>query len=301
MAKNSKDAYGAISESKVLHFDPGDLRVVDDLKHPLYDERVTLPLSAQLVASILHHGRVLQPVIVRKNPETGELEVVAGRQRVRAVLEINKRGDVFKTVAEHLQKKRGREAWRVPALIDRAKDDDLSEVMISENEIRENDSPLVRAEKMRRLLSRGKTEGELSILFGCSTATVKNTLNLLEASGAVKKAVDTGRINVATGYKLARMPAAEQKEKVAALLAEAPTTGIRRKPKARRVREIVDGVPAMRGQPDVKKLRDELATTETIKENARLVALATLDWVMGFETLSTFYDRQDEKSEETGT
>ena len=157
MARGSRETYGAIGETKTLYFDPAKLVVVSDEKHPLFDERVTLPISAELVASILHHGRVLQPVIVRKNPETSELEVVAGRQRVRAVLEIAKRGEVFKSLPEALQKKRGKEGWKVPALIDRAKDDDLAEVIVSENEIRENDSPLVRAEKMRRLLSRGKT------------------------------------------------------------------------------------------------------------------------------------------------
>lgn len=296
MAKSSRDAYGALGETKTLYFDPAKLVVVEDEKHALYDERSQLPISAELVASILHHGRVLQPVIVRKNPETGDLEVVAGRQRVRAVLEINRRGEVFKSLPEHLQKRRGKESWKVPALIDRAKDDDLAEVMVSENEIRKNDSPLVRAEKMRRLLGRGKTEDELSVLFGCSSTTVKNTLHLLEASSAVRKAVDSGRIAVSAAYRLAKMPAAEQKEKVAALLAESPATGVRKRPKARRVREVLDGI-AFRSQTDVRALRDELGSTERIKENARLVALAVLDWVMGFETLNQFYDRLEAEPE----
>lgn len=297
MAKNSKDAYGAVGESKVLHFDPGDLLVVDDPKHALYDERVDMPLSAELVANILHHGRVLEPVIVRKNPETGKLEVVAGRQRVRAVREIQKRGDIFKALPERLQQKRGKDAWRVPALIDRAKDDDLAEVMVSENEIRLSDSPMVRAEKMRRLLGRGKTENELTVLFGCSPQTVKNTLGLLDATATVRKAVDSGRISVKAAYSLAKMQPAEQKERVAALLTEAPTTPGKKNKKARRAREIVDGKPVFRSEKDVKKLRDELATTESIKENYRHAALATLDWVMGFDTIGQFYDRPAEEEE----
>jgi ParB family chromosome partitioning protein len=296
MAKNSRDAYGALGESKLLHFDPGDLVIVDDPKHPLYDERVDLPLSAELVANILHHGRVLEPVIIRKDPETDRLEVVAGRQRVRAVREIRARGNVFKSLPEALQKRRGKDAWRVPAIVDRSKDEDLAEVMVSENEIRLSDSPLVRAEKMRRLLGRGKTEGELSILFGCSGATVKNTLSLLDASSSVRKAVDSGRIAAASAYRLAKLPAEEQKTRVRALLEEAPSAPGHKNKRARRVREIVDGKPAMRDGSEIKALRDEISSTETIKENARLVALATLDWVLGFETLKQFYDRKEEES-----
>ena len=297
MAKNSRDAYGALGESKLLHFDPGDLVIVDDPKHPLYDERVDLPLSAELVASILHHGRVLEPVIIRKDPETDRIEVVAGRQRVRAVREIRARGNVFKSLPEALQKRRGKDAWRVPAIVDRSKDEDLAEVMVSENEIRLSDSPLVRAEKMRRLLGRGKTEGELSILFGCSGATVKNTLSLLDASSSVRKAVDSGRIAAASAYRLAKLPAEEQKTRVRALLEEAPSAPGHKNKRARRVREIVDGKPAMRDGSEIKALRDEISSTETIKENARLVALATLDWVLGFDTLKQFYDRKEEEPE----
>jgi len=297
VAKNSRDAYGALGESKLLHFDPGDLVIVDDPKHPLYDERVDLPLSAELVASILHHGRVLEPVIIRKDPETDRIEVVAGRQRVRAVREIRARGNVFKSLPEALQKRRGKDAWRVPAIVDRSKDEDLAEVMVSENEIRLSDSPLVRAEKMRRLLGRGKTEGELSILFGCSGATVKNTLSLLDASSSVRKAVDSGRIAAASAYRLAKLPAEEQKTRVRALLEEAPSAPGHKNKRARRVREIVDGKPAMRDGSEIKALRDEISSTETIKENARLVALATLDWVLGFDTLKQFYDRKEEEPE----
>jgi len=295
VAKNSRDAYGALGESKLLHFDPGDLVIVDDPKHPLYDERVDLPLSAELVASILHHGRVLEPVICRKDPDTDRMEVVAGRQRVRAVREIQKRGEVFKSLPEALQKRRGKDAWRIPAIVDRSKDEDLAEVMVSENEIRLSDSPLVRAEKMRRLLGRGKTEGELSILFGCSGATVKNTLSLLDASSSVRKAVDSGRIAAASAYRLAKLPAEEQKTRVRALLEEAPSAPGHKNKRARRVREIVDGKPAMRDGSEIKALRDEISSTETIKENARLVALATLDWVLGFDTLRQFYDRKEEE------
>jgi ParB family transcriptional regulator, chromosome partitioning protein len=285
-SKNSKDVYGAVGNTSQLLFDPEDLVIVEDPKHPLYDERVNLPLSQALIANILHIGRVIEPVVVRKNPETGEVEVVAGRQRVRAVREINR--------------SRKKDPLRVPAVVDRSKDDQLLDIIVSENEIRENDSPLVRAEKMRRLLGRGKTEGELSTLFGVSPQLVKNTLALLDATSAVKKAVDAGRISVNSAYKLAKMPADEQREKVAQLQAEAPTSPGKKNPKRRRAAEIVDGDGGMRGKKEIEKMLAELADTDDIKEGARLVATSVLEWVLGKGDLKEFYDVEEEGEEELG-
>lgn len=291
MAKNSKDAYGASGNTSLLLFDPNALTLVEDPKHPLFDERVNLPLSETLIANILHHGRVLESISVRKNPESGAVEVVFGRQRVRAVREINRR----KKEDREFAKKWGKEPIRVPAIVDRSKENDLGDAMISENEQRQDDSPLVRAEKMRRLLGRGKTEAEIQVLFGCSLATVRNTLALLEASSAVKKAVDSGRIAVASAYKLAKLPAPEQREKVAQLLAEAPATTGKKNPKARKAREIVTGSSGVRSEAKIKELRAQMATDENVKENARMVALAVLGWVLGEDGgLSCFYDEPEE-------
>lgn len=291
MAKNSKDAYGASGNTSLLMFDPNVLTIVEDPKHPLFDERVNLPVSETLIANILHHGRILQSVSIRKNPETGKVEVVAGRRRVRAAREINRRKKENKAFAE----KWGKDPIRVPAVVERSRDSDLMDVMVSENEQREGDTPLVRAEKMRRLLDRGKTESEIQVLFGVSVATVKNTLALLEASSTVKKAVDSGKISVATAYKLAKLPAPEQKEKVAQLLAEAPATPGKKNKKARRAREIVSGTSAIRAEKAIRELRAKVETEEKIRENARLVALAVLDWVLGTDgALGCFYDEPEE-------
>jgi ParB family chromosome partitioning protein len=286
--KNSKDVYGAVGNTSQLLFDPEDLVIAEDPKHPLYDERVNLPLSQSLIANILHIGRVIEPVVVRKNPETGDVEVVAGRQRVRAVRAINKMNKAA----------RGADPFRVPAVVDRSKDHQLLDIIVSENEIRENDSPLVRAEKMRRLLGRGKTESELSTLFGVSPQLVKNTLGLLDASSVVKKAVESGRISVNSAYKLAKMPPEEQREKVAALLVEAPTAPGKKNPKRRRAAEIVDGNGGMRGKKEVEKMLDEIGETDDIKEGARLVATATLEWVLGKGDLKEFYTTEEEEERE---
>ena len=84
MAKNSIDAYGASGKSNVLFFEPENLHLVTDTTHPLYDERVHLPLNEAVILNIMELG-VLEPIIVWKDPETGKTCVVAGRQRVRTL------------------------------------------------------------------------------------------------------------------------------------------------------------------------------------------------------------------------
>lgn len=80
MAKNSIDAYGASGKTNVLTFKPESLHLVTDKAHPLYDERIHLPISEAMVLNIMDQG-VLEPIIVWKDPETGLSCVVDGRQR----------------------------------------------------------------------------------------------------------------------------------------------------------------------------------------------------------------------------
>ncbi|WP_369707599.1 ParB N-terminal domain-containing protein [Klebsiella variicola] len=102
MAKNSIDAYGASGKSNVLFFEPENLHLVTDTTHPLYDERVHLPLNEAVILNIMELG-VLEPIIVWKDPETGKTCVVAGRQRVKNAKEANAR-----------RKRAGLESWPVP-------------------------------------------------------------------------------------------------------------------------------------------------------------------------------------------
>lgn len=90
MAKNSIDAYGASGKTNVLMFEPEKLHLVTDKTHPLYDERIHLPINEAMVLNIMDQG-VLEPIIVWKDPESGLACVVDGRQRVRHTLEANKR------------------------------------------------------------------------------------------------------------------------------------------------------------------------------------------------------------------
>ena len=56
MAKNSIDVYGASGKTNVLNFEPENLHLVTDKTHPLYDERVHLPIEEGMVLNIAELG-----------------------------------------------------------------------------------------------------------------------------------------------------------------------------------------------------------------------------------------------------
>ncbi|KAG0922643.1 hypothetical protein G6F31_019831 [Rhizopus arrhizus] len=59
----------------------------------------------------------------------------------------------------------------VPGVIRRGSAIKVAGAMISENEIRQADTPLGRAKKMADNLARGYDEEDLALLFGCNVAT----------------------------------------------------------------------------------------------------------------------------------
>ncbi|WP_414477368.1 ParB/RepB/Spo0J family partition protein, partial [Klebsiella pneumoniae] len=190
MAKNSIDAYGASGKTNVLMFEPEKLHLVTDKAHPLYDERIHLPLSEAMVLNIMDQG-VLEPIIVWKDPETGLSCVVDGRQRVRHTLEANKR-----------LAKEGKAPLLVPAVTKRGSAVRMAQAMVSANEIRQADTPLGRAKKMADALDRGHDEDDLALMFGVSVPTVRATLSLLDATQAVKDAVESGTVTVTQARQL---------------------------------------------------------------------------------------------------
>ena len=192
MAKNSIDAYGASGKSNVLFFEPESLHLVTDKTHPLYDERIHLPINEPMVLNIMDQG-VLEPIIVWKDPETGRSCVVDGRQRVRHTIEANKR-----------LAKEGKPLLMVPAVTKRGSAVRMAQAMVSANEIRQADTPLGRAKKMADALERGHDEQDLSLMFGCSVQTVRATLSLLDANGRVdarrKRREDEKRTQMVNDY-----------------------------------------------------------------------------------------------------
>jgi len=236
MPKASRDALKAKGKRDLYMFDPEDLVIVEDESSPLYDERSKLPVSESLVANIMFAPDgvpqgVLEPGLGARNTETGKVEIIDGRQRVKAAREANKR------LAEQ-----GLEPVRMPVLLQRANAHRAMGMLISSNEHRQDDTPLGKAKKAQRYIDLGRDESEVATLLGMSTASVKNLLSLLDAPAVIRHAVDAGQITVSAGYKLAKLEPEEAKAKLAELLEKAPRTpGKKRSRNAQAASEVLNG------------------------------------------------------------
>ena len=244
----SRHSHDGAAEMKVLLFEPEKLVIATDGE--LQDDRSKEGPSESFIRNVDHYG-VRETITVRKNAETGKTEVVNGRMRVMAAVEVNKR-----------RKKRGEELIRVPARPARGTAGDLVGLMITLNEQRKDDTPLNRAKKAARMLELGKTEEEVSLAFGVSTATVQNLLALIDAPAAVRNAVEAGKISTSDGYKLAKLEPEQARKKVAELIEHAPRTpGKRRSKNAKRAAAIVS--------PPEKKTPKSLAERDDAREMRR--------------------------------
>jgi ParB family chromosome partitioning protein len=259
MPKASRDALNAKGKTDVYYFDPADVVLVTSKESVLYDERVDNDYK---------ESRVLKVLLGRRNPETGKVEIIDGRQRTKAAREANKR-----------LKKQGGEPIRLPVLLRRASSDQrVMAMLISSNEHATEDSPLAKARKAQRYIDLGRDEKEVAALFGISPATVKNLLALLEAPAAVRNAVESGKISVSDGYRLARLEPAEAKGKVAELVEKAPrAAGKKRSPNAKKAREIVQGADSTARARAVIEATANILDRSEKTEN--LVAYAIADWI----------------------
>lgn len=216
MGSDAKQNYGAIGRSDLLYFDPDDLVLVTDKSHPLYDERVSLPLDESMVKNIMVKG-VIEPVTVRKNGEADGkpiVEIVFGRQRVKNAREANRR-----LTAE------GKQPIRVPGVFKRGDDGDLFGLMISENEIRKDDSPVNRAKKIQRYLDMGRSVEDAAVTFGLEVQSVKNILGILDCADDVQKAMEQGQVPASAAKEFAKMPRERQEETLKTMVANGVTRG----------------------------------------------------------------------------
>lgn len=245
MSKNALDG----KRTNLFLVPPEDLVIVDDVASALHDDRAGKPVSESLVLNIMAHG-VLEPILVRKNGDTGKIEVIAGRQRVKACLEANKR-----------LKKQGAELLEVPCVVKRGDAHQLMAFMVSENEGREDDSPIGRAKKLARYLDLGRTIEQAAVVFCVSPATAKNLLGLLDAPKEVQKALGKGEITASDAYKLSKLEPSEAKYRLKQLDKQAPKPEGRRRGKvAKKAREIISGgAVEVRSKAEIEKMRDAVA------------------------------------------
>ncbi len=168
----------------------------DGEEHELYDERIHLPLSPEMVANIKAKG-VIEPIQFIFDGD--RIVIVNGRRRIMHAREANRQ-----LVAE------GEPPLRVPGVS--KSDEHLLGLMVSTNEHRVDDTPLTRAKKLQRMIARGYSLDECAVYFGVSKQTIRNWKALLECAPKVQKAVDAGKISASAAQKLAKLERAEQVE-----------------------------------------------------------------------------------------
>ncbi len=210
MGSDSKKAYNALGRDELLLFDPETLVIVIDPQHPLFDERALLQPEERLIQSIMTVG-VIEPIVVRKNGEREKgvpnIEVVDGRQRVKAA-----------RIANHRILDQGGEPVRVPGVRRLGDNVSLTGVMITTNELRLADGPLVKAQKLARYLALGRTMEEAAVTFGATVSTLKGYLALLTCHPDVIAALKKGRIGVTHAKMLSAIPQEEQPQRLIDIL-----------------------------------------------------------------------------------
>ncbi len=184
--------------SDLFNVNPDDVTIIgldtnDGPDHPLFDPRVHLPVEPALVANVRALG-VIQPV--RLQLDGNRYLVVVGRQRVRALREANAQ-----------IKAEGGIPLPLPAILERGNTKRTLGLVISENELRRDDSPLVKAEKAARLRDiHGMTIPEIGVLFGVSDATVRNWLKLDALPAPIRAEVERGNVNAQAALEVAKAP-----------------------------------------------------------------------------------------------
>ena len=132
---------------------------------------------AELAASIRSHG-LQQNLVVRK--EGAKYAVIAGGQRLKALMQLAKEGDLKPT-------------YRVPCRIADG-DFDASEISLAENVLRDDMHPADRFEAFRDLVDKGHSTADIAARFGVAEKSVRQLLKLARVSPAVLKAYREGKL-----------------------------------------------------------------------------------------------------------
>jgi len=212
----SKTAIDAKRTGAIFLVDPDKITRVTDPKHPLYDPRVNDPAPGWLVKAIQRKGyKKSQHVVLRKNGPL--LELVDGRGRHAAVLEVNK-----------LLEAEGQPTIKIPAVLEMAKSDvEAAETMLIATYLRRQDDVITTAEKVVDYMQKfGRSAEDASVIFRVTTKTVSTYETLVQLSEAVKNAVRKRRISAHEAVKAFKdMTREEQTQNLERVLETAPGGG----------------------------------------------------------------------------
>jgi ParB/RepB/Spo0J family partition protein len=221
---------------------PNDVPDSPELHH-LYDKRVHLPISDELVESILSVG-VIQPIKVVKYGNVAHL--VVGRQRLGACRKIREtRNPVFE----------------IPVItVKNASPDKLYEMILAENNARLAENPMELLEKVDYyMVTWQKSEAEAARAVGKSGSYVNKLLRIHGLAPSILADLKAGRVGVDAVLPLIDKTPEEQ----VAAYQEVKNQGV--KPTRRRVSEVAGKVVAPGRRTVLKMLGVEQDKRPTIK------------------------------------
>lgn len=219
----------------------------DGPEHMLYDRRIEKPLDEAFILNIDAHG-VLEPVLVTKINDRPV--IVAGRRRVRGARAANQR-----------RAQRGEPLIKVEFKMARQKGNGLLGAMRSENEAREDDSPLAKLENIKEMLARGVSQEDVAVNFCLSPEYVAQLLNFDNvATDEVKAALQSGRMSLRAAAELARVKDPDKQRAALASYTEIVAAGDTTRGKrvgtlraAQAARAQAEGKPAPKGAGKAEK------------------------------------------------
>jgi ParB family chromosome partitioning protein len=205
----------------------------------------------QLAASLQSRGQLV-PVLVRWVSETDRYVIIDGERRYRAAVQAG-----LTTLAA--------------VDVTSASEDEVLEIQLVTNALREDVPPVEQARAWRRLMdARGMSQRELASKLGYDHGTVTRALGLLNLPESIQASVDAGEIRPQTGYELSRMADPVEQAKLAD---EAKAGRLKRDEIREKVSEGKDGKTAKGksaskgrgGKAGPERVRERIIRTADIK------------------------------------
>jgi ParB/RepB/Spo0J family partition protein len=147
----------------------------------------------ELTESIREHGFTMSVVTVRRRPQQDGFEMVAGERRLRAAKEVGMK--------------------EIPCLVKELTDQQVLEIQLIENIVREDLSPIEEAEHYKRLLAMRDekdkplyTYESLGKRISRTSQTIRHRVLLCDLPAEAKREVESGRLSPETSVLIARIP-----------------------------------------------------------------------------------------------
>lgn len=142
---------------------------------PFQPRKTFSPEAIDELAHSIKEKGILQPILVRKSAD-GQYEIIAGERRFRAAK------------AAGLKE--------IPVIEKDLKDNEVLEVALIENLVRQDLLPLEEARGLENLMNKFQyTQEKLAQTLGKSRSSIANALRLLSLPEAVQKMLDDGRLS----------------------------------------------------------------------------------------------------------